>query len=79
VTITSVSAIRRAIGVSCETFASVFPVICEPIVTRPTTISACESPLLFLSSCAMPTVPPAPETFETVTLTFTSFSCVRAR
>src|SRR5687768_7090171 len=68
----------RATGVSCDTFASVLPVICDPTVTRPTTIRPCESPLFF-SSCAMPTVPPAPGTFETVTLVVTSFSSVSAR
>ncbi len=66
-TTTSYSPVRRAIGVTWSRVAGDLLVRMAPIMTRPLTMSTLPLPFSLSTSCARPTVPPAPATFSTVT------------
>ena len=76
-TMTCVSSVRRAIGVTWSSETGDLFIRIAPTMTKPLTISWLPSPLAPLTNCARPTVPPAPGTLITCTL-FTSFSAVSA-
>ncbi len=65
-TMTSYSPVRRAIGVTCDRLTGDLLVMIAPTMTMPPIISALGSPLLELTNCAMPIVPPAPPLLSTV-------------
>ena len=67
-TITSWSAVRRAIGVTASSVTGDLLVSTAPTMVMPITISWLPSPLAWLTNCARPTVPPAPGTLTTWTL-----------
>ena len=67
-TITWISSVRRAIGVTCSSVTGDLFMASAPTMTKPFTISWLPSPLAPLTNCAMPTLPPAPATLVTWTL-----------
>src|SRR5262245_39883197 len=75
-TMTCVSSVSRAIGVTWLKLSGDLLSRMAPTMTKPLTISVLPSPLL-LTNCANPTVPPAPGMLITCAL-LTSFSAVIA-
>src|SRR5262245_51312620 len=67
-TMTWVSSVSRAIGVTWSRLTGDLLVRMAPTMTKPLTMSWLPSPLAPLTNWAMPTVPPAPATLVTCTL-----------
>ena len=77
-TTTWYSPVSRAIGVTCDRLTGDLLVMIAPTITMPPIIIALPSPLLELTNCARPIVPPAPPLLSTVTLGTILSACIAA-
>ena len=77
-TTTWYSPVRRAIGVTCDRLTGDLLVMMAPTITMPPIISVLGSPLLELTNCARPMVPPAPPLLSTVILLTMLSLCIAA-